>query len=205
MFVIRRPQSTQFFVGVVRDRGRRGELDLMRAGIRLSGLRLHLNAAWHSNAIDRELADGVDPRSSAVLALRARKLTGPRGRERIADGLAGARRSAEDTRPGISAAVRPDARELLEARTVLAVLERRLRGSGPVRAQGVAMLGVLLTDAASPLYQPSGWGELASRLRAAAAGLEPHSTRGECDAIEREKAVLDARPLVATPPARRSR
>jgi hypothetical protein len=177
MFVTQRPQSIQLLVGFVRAGDRREALDRLRGDGRPAGLRLHLNAAWHSTVLDRELAEGVDPRTSAVLAVRARKLTAPRGRRRVADGLAGALRRAKDTTPGITAAVRPDARELLDARTVLTALERRLRGSEAVTAQGVAMLGVLLSDAASPLYRPSGRGVLASRLRAAAAALEPQTTR----------------------------
>jgi hypothetical protein len=151
---------------------------------------LHLKAAWHGITLDGKLAEGADPRTSAVLALRARKLTGPRGRKRVADGLAGARRRATDTAPGITAAIRPDARELLDARAVLAALERRLRGSEAVTAQGVAMLGALLTDAESPLYRPTERGELAGRLRAAAAALEPPTTRRECNTAERAKAVV---------------
>jgi hypothetical protein len=189
MFVTQRPQGMQLLVGLVRARRRRRALERLRGRTRLGGL-LHLNAAWHSITLDRELAEGVDPQTSAVLELRARKLTRPRGRRLVADGLAGALRSATDTTPGITAAVRPDARELLEARIVLAVLERRLRGAEAVTAQGVAMLGVLLTDGASPLYRPSEPGQLASRLRAAAAALQPETTRPGCDATERQTAVL---------------
>jgi hypothetical protein len=177
VFVTQRPQGRQPRFGFVRARDRREELDRLRGGTRLGDLLLHLSAAWHSNRLDRELAGGVDPQTSTVLALRARKLTGPRGRKLVADGLAGALRRAKEDSPRISAAMRPDARELLDARTVLAALDRRLRGSEAVTAQGVAMLGGLLTDAASPLYRLSGRGELASRLRAAAAALELTATR----------------------------
>lgn len=191
MFVTQRPpDSVRVCVGLVRARRRRQASDRLRGGARLGGVRLHLSAAWHSAALDRRLAEGVDPQTSAVLALRAQNLTGARGRRRVADGLAGALRSANDPTAGITAAVRPDARELLDARAVLTALERRLRGSEAVTARGLAMLGVLLTDAASPLYWPSGPGELASRLRAAAAALELHTMRPESDATEPEKAVL---------------
>jgi hypothetical protein len=189
MFVIQRSPSMQPFLGFARARHGRRALRRSRGGGRLGGLRLHLNAAWHSATLDRRLAEGVDPQASPVLALRARKLTGARGRRRVADGLAGALRSAKDTTPVITAALRPDSRELLAARTVLTALERGLRDSEAVTAQGVAMLGGLLTDASSPLYLPRGPGELASRLRAAAAALEPRTTREACDAAEREKAV----------------
>jgi hypothetical protein len=171
VFVFQQRPGMQQLVSIARARCE--ALDRLPGDTRLGGLRLHVIAAWHSTTLDGELAEGVDPQTSAVLALRAQKLTDPRGRKRIADGLAGAVRRANDTTPGITAAVRPRARELLDAGTVLAALDRRLRGAGLVSAQGVAMLRALLTDAASPLYQPSGPGELASRLRAAAAALEP--------------------------------
>jgi len=174
VFVSQRRPGVQLLVGIVRARCE--ALDRLRRDTRLGGLRLHLIAVWRSTTLDRELAEGVDPQTSAVLALRAQKLTDPRGRKRIAEGLAGAVRRANDTTPGITAAVRPRARELLDAGTLLAALDRRLRGSGLISAQGVAMLRALLTDAASPLYQPSGPGELASRLRAAAAALDLQKT-----------------------------
>lgn len=174
LFVLQRRPGIQLLVGIARARCE--GLDRLSGDTRVGGLRLHLVAAWHSTTLDRELAEGVDPQTSAVLALRAQKLTGPRGRNRMADGLAGAVRRANDTTPAITAAVRPRARELLDAGTVLAALDRRLRGAGLVSAQGVAMLRGLLTDAASPLYQPSGPGELASRLRAAAVTLELQTT-----------------------------
>ena len=66
-----------------------------------------------------------------------------------------------------------DRREVIAARTVLATLDRRLRAAEPVSAQGIALLESLLTDGASPLYLPTEPGALGSRLRAAAAALEP--------------------------------
>ncbi len=191
MFVTQRPQSMQLLVGLIRTRRRREALAPSPTRERLGGLRLHLYAAWHSAALDHTLAEGVDPHTSAVLAFRARKLTGPRARKRVADGLARALRSAQDTSPGITAAVRPDARELLDARISLTAVERRLRGSEAVTAQGMAMLGLLLTDAMSPLYLPSGPGELASRLRAAAAALALQTSQWRGDATERDSAGLD--------------
>jgi hypothetical protein len=193
VFVTQGLQTTQLLVDLVRARRRRRTLDRWRTGRPLGGLRLHLNAAWHSAALDHTLAEGVDPHTSAVLALRARKLTGPHARKRVAGGLAGALRSAQDTRPGITAAMRPDARELLDARIALSAVERRLRGSEAVSAQGVAMLGGLLMDAASPLYLPSGPGELASRLRAAAAALALKTSQRDADMTERERASWTSR------------
>ena len=84
-------------------------------------------------------------------------------------------RSATDTAPGFTAAVRPHRREVLAARTVIETLARRLRAPAPVSARGMAILGGLLTDGTSPLYLPDEPGALGSQLRAAAAALEPAS------------------------------
>lgn len=173
MSVAHPTRGTRLVVEPVRARGRRQTPAGSRTPTWLGGLRLRLTAAWCGAALDRTLAQGVDPHTSAVLALRARKLTSPRGRRRIADGLAGALRSANTTGRSLTSAAQPDARELLDARGVLTAVERRLRGSEAVNARGVAMLGTLLTNGASPLYRPSGPGELASRLRAAAAATFP--------------------------------
>jgi len=136
-------------------------------------MRLTLIAGWHAGELDRQLAAGVSPGASALLAVRGERLTSRRYRARMAAGLARAVRDADPTRTGFSAAVRPDRREVVAARTVLAALDRRLRAAEPVSPQGVAILESLLTDGTSPLYRPAESGALGSRLRAAAAALEP--------------------------------
>jgi hypothetical protein len=82
-------------------------------------------------------------------------------------------RSASDLRARFTAAVSPDRPAVLAARPVIEALERRLVGPEPVAARGVAMLGELLTEPTSPLYRPPDPAALASRLRDAAAALEP--------------------------------
>jgi hypothetical protein len=135
--------------------------------------RLALIAGWRAGELDRQLAVGAGSAANELLAIRAERLTSRRLRERVADGLTRAVRDAERAALGVSAAVRPDRREVNAALTVLATLDRRLRGGEPVSAQGVALLESLLTDGTSPLYRPSEPGALGSRLRAAAAALEP--------------------------------
>ncbi|MBV9941479.1 MAG: hypothetical protein JO262_05045 [Solirubrobacterales bacterium] len=136
-------------------------------------LRLALIASWRAGELDRQLAAGAGRGTSALLAIRGQRLTGRRYRARVAAGLARAARDAEATTYGFSAAVRPDRREVIAARVVLATLDRRLRAAEPVSAQGVALLELLLTDGTSPLYRPAEPGALGSQLRAAAAALEP--------------------------------
>ena len=119
------------------------------------------------------------PRGSDALALRARRITWRRSRTNIAHGLARIRRTVSDGRGRFTAAVPPDRREVLAARPVIDGLVRRLYGTEPVTARGMAMLSGLLTEPTSPLYRPDQPGALGSRLRAAAAALEPRN-RWEC-------------------------
>jgi hypothetical protein len=137
------------------------------------GFRVAFRGWWQAAEIDRQLAAGVSSRTSPLHELRALKLTTPRARRRLAAGLAGALRRARDTHASVSSAVRPHAAEVIAARAVFAALDRRLREEQPVTPRGMAMLQELLTDGAGPLYQPSEPGALGSRLRAAAAALDP--------------------------------
>ncbi|HUO72810.1 MAG TPA: hypothetical protein VMU39_18730 [Solirubrobacteraceae bacterium] len=136
-------------------------------------IHLALIAWWQAPRLDADLAAGVNPSATAVLGVRAQLITRRRSRRRVADGLAGALARARGGTPGLTAAIAPHTREVLSARAVLSALDRRLRAPEPVSARGMAMLRTLLTDGTSPLYQPAGPGALGSRLRAAAAALEP--------------------------------
>jgi hypothetical protein len=126
--------------------------------------------------IDRDLAAGTTSLPQEILAVRAERITGRRSRVRLADGLARVLSGATDAGAGQSAAIKPDRREVLACRTVLATLERRLRTPEPVGARGIAMLRLLLTEPDSPLYRPSDPGVLGGRLQAAAAALEQGGT-----------------------------
>jgi hypothetical protein len=137
--------------------------------------RLLAVTSWRAAELDQHLAAGANPGATALLASRSRRLTSQRSRRRIAAGLTRVVRDAEATTRGFTAAIRPDPREVIAARPLLATLERRLRADEPVSPQGVALLESLLTDGSSPLYRPTEPGALGSRLRAAAAALEPLS------------------------------
>ena len=137
-----------------------------------------LSACWQASRLDRELAAGVIPEAVDALALRARRVTGRRSRTSIAHGLARVVRTASDTGAGFTAAVPPNRQEVLAARPVIDALRRRLAGGEPVTARGMAMLSELLSEPMSPLYRPDEPGALGSRLRAAAAALEPRNPWG---------------------------
>lgn len=134
-------------------------------------LRLTLIVQWRSAELDRQLAAGMNPWRSDVLALRARRITRRRSRSQLAGGLLRAIRAAQGV-TGFSAAVRPHP-EVLDARTTMSAIARRLRAPEPVAARGVAMVQMLLTDSTGPLYCPAVEGALGRRLRAAAAAMEP--------------------------------
>jgi hypothetical protein len=149
------------------------ELPLRSGPHRWQRLWLELIVCWRAGLLDGELAAGANPADSPLLAIRARRITSPRNRARVADGLARAIRDARAATPGFGAAVQPNRREIVAARTVLAHVDRRLRDARPVTPRGVALLQSLLTDGTSPLYRPGEPGALGSELRAAAAALAP--------------------------------
>jgi hypothetical protein len=136
-------------------------------------VRLGLIVRWQAPRLDRDLAAGVSLRSSAAHELRAVRITGRSRRTSLARGLVRVLRSASDSRARFTAAVAPDRQAVLAARPVIEAVERRLRSPEPVAARGVAMLAELLTEPTSPLYRSGDPGALGSRLRAAAAALEP--------------------------------
>jgi hypothetical protein len=135
-------------------------------------IRLAILSRLQAGELDRQIAAGVDLRSSPLLATRARSLVRARRRNHLAAGLARGLKSAERGGQRLSTALAPDRREVLAARVVIGALERRLRSSEPVDPRGVAILQTLLTDGESALYRPSEAGALGSRLRAAAVALE---------------------------------
>jgi hypothetical protein len=136
-------------------------------------IRATLKVWLHGWELDRRLAAGCSPETDAALAMRAHRITSRRGRRRVADGLARALSTIEPGRPVLTAAARPNLEEVRAARSLLASLERRLRADEQIAPRGAAMLGLLVSDCMSPLYQPAEQGALGSALRAAAAALEP--------------------------------
>jgi hypothetical protein len=128
----------------------------------------------HRAALDHAIADSADPFTSPRVARRCAQLIAPRSRRALAaavDSLLAARGGRGS---GLTAAIPVDRREVLGASPALAQLAARLRSEEPVAARGVVLLRALLTDGASPLYQPRRAGELDERVGAAADALEPY-------------------------------
>ena len=121
---------------------------------RKARLRDHIAARWHAGRIDRELASGSSPDSRSAIAQRARWLTDPSRRRRLADSLRLIIDDAHDGPSGSYARVTPRRRRVEAASAELRRLADRLADPTPVSARGAAQARILLTDGTGPLYNP---------------------------------------------------
>ena len=121
--------------------------------------------------LDTDLAAGASPEASVALALRAQMLVRTRHRYELARSadrvLAAATQPTFSGRPKVPVC-RDRVRDCYEE---FEDLIRRLRAPGPVPAQGMAKVGVLLTDAGGPLYHRANAGDLRAQVRDAADAL----------------------------------
>ena len=138
-------------------------------------LRDRLAAQWLAHRLDRALAEGASPESSAPLALRAQRLTEPDRRWSIASGLRRIMREADEDRPrlGRMMPVRPNPGTVRQASEELNVLADTLDDPGPVAAHGVAQAWLLITDGTGPLYHPGAGESLSVRATRATRQLRP--------------------------------
>ena len=146
---------------------------------------------WHrllarclAPSLDRQLADGVRPEMSAVLAARAMVLTSVRYRRGLAASLRRtlAASMSPQARPRPMAASRsagaarqphvPLRRDRIAgSASELDGLARSLAGQNPVPVQGVAMVSQLLADGGGPLYRTGARDDLDAILERAAQAL----------------------------------
>ncbi len=127
---------------------------------RRAGIFVKLWARLNGEALDRALSAGADPASSDALAQRSAWLTSARTRRALARSIHRVLEPAS-VRRGPSAAVRPNRRELEPSRVSLAWIAAMLGTKEPVYSQGMARLHLLITQAGSPLYDPTSSGKLA--------------------------------------------
>jgi hypothetical protein len=136
--------------------------DLGRLTVRPVRLWHRMLARGLATRLDRQLAEGVPPEASAILAARAVFLTSVGFRRALAASLRRilAASASPDARPRPSAAgvagpphvqLRRD--RIARSASELAGLAGFLAEQGPVPAQGVAMVSQLLTDGGGPLYR----------------------------------------------------
>jgi hypothetical protein len=124
-------------------------------------------------SLDRQLAAGHAPESSALLAARAQHIVAIRTRQRLARNwenlLRAARRAHGAYHPAIP--VRSD--RLIAAERDVQELVRRMTAPLPIPVRGVAMATALLTDALSPVYNSRSRESLPAALEAVIAELDP--------------------------------
>jgi len=127
----------------------------------------------HSLELDRRLAAGASPDSSAQLSLRAQQLQSSTTRRRLASGfrarLAVARRQPHPINRRI-----PLARaEIDRCSELIGELADRLDSAEPVDSRGIARAHVLLSEGNGPLYVKAVAGTLGPTLRRTIEELEP--------------------------------
>jgi hypothetical protein len=137
-----------------------------------SGALTRLSAHLRSRALDRALAAGVSPDSSAALSLRAHTLIGTAARTRLAWTI---RRLIEDARHPLhplTPHVPLCRRKIIRSARTLEEVARRLQGDDPVDARGVAQLRLLLIGDCGALYDRPAADDLEPALQHALQALE---------------------------------
>lgn len=144
------------------------------AGISARPVRLldRLTARARATRLDSQLADGAPPESSVALALHAQLLVRPSERRLLASSL---RRIAAAAEPSARVRLRtPLCRDAVRcAGPEIKALADRLLSPGPVSAQGVATVRLLLADGTGPFYRACTARDLRSELCMALATLGP--------------------------------
>jgi hypothetical protein len=111
--------------------------------------------AWaFRRRLDEALAAGADPQADPLIACRAEHLVSAAARHRLADGLRGAVERA--ALPRFPSAAAPLASTSVRVNSgLLLALAGRLDSDDPIDPRGAAKARQLLTDGASPLYEPA--------------------------------------------------
>jgi hypothetical protein len=154
----------------LRDENRRGSDTRGNA----PSIVLRMQVAARRAALTQALAEGADPASSALLALRARQLTSSQERAALSGTLQRTIEEARRPSRGRFGAVPIRRRAVIEADEPLRVMIARLRDSRPVAAEGMALINRIITDGTwSPLYNATAPGALRRLTVLATAALEP--------------------------------
>jgi hypothetical protein len=132
---------------------------------------LHVRVWWSRERLTRLLAEGAPFHPEEQLVQRARQLTGEGARQAVAAALLEVAADAANPHRPLGSRARPAITVPL-LRTELTALVERLRAPAPVRAQGVALATLLVTDPAGPLFLPGGELTLQDALELATAALE---------------------------------
>jgi hypothetical protein len=117
-----------------------------------TGPRVRLRTRLHRGRVDRELVSGLDPNSDPLRRERARELVGERCRRRLAATLEGLQLEADSSAHLFTSRVPLARAAIRDSRDELDTVVERLKTPAYISARGVAMISVLLSDGAGPLY-----------------------------------------------------
>jgi len=118
--------------------------------------------------LDEQLAEGVNPSASPGLSQRARRITRPAARRRLAEALRLRIEAAQTPAPPLTAKIPVDRTPVLSCREQIEALADRIATAEHPRARGVAIARQLAFDGLAPLYwRPGGNGDGATRLAGA--------------------------------------
>jgi hypothetical protein len=132
----------------------------------------------HRRELTRALAQGADPQSSPALARRAAQLVTTRNRRGLARSLRRVVADAHDPQVGRARTIIIRRGPVLEAESLISAVAARLAGPETIRAQGIAQVERILTNAEiSPLYNRSEPGALRGVLAAALAAMDGEPTQ----------------------------
>jgi hypothetical protein len=131
-----------------------------------------VRARMCARRLDRALAEGASPDSSAGLSVYAHDLIGVRARCTLSRSIR--RLLAEALHPlrPLSFSVPVCRSKVLRSRRTLEELADRVAGDRPLNARGLAQLRLLLSDGVGPVYTSPGADDLAPALERASAALE---------------------------------
>jgi hypothetical protein len=120
---------------------------------RSSQAHLRLLVRMRSTELDKALATGASPDSSAALSLRAHQLIGWKVRRRLAREIRSLVVTAERPIHPMQSTAPMCRHKIVDARETLEQLADQLVSPGPADARGVAQLNRLLRDGNGPIFR----------------------------------------------------
>ena len=137
-------------------------------------LRRRVRCSLLADRLDRWLADGIEPETDVLLALRAQQLACPATRTDLARTVGRLLRAADEPEHAFTRA--PSIAVLERVRVAapeLRSLVDHLLAPVPVSARGVALVRLLLRDGSGPLFRYESREDLRLQVRRATDALEP--------------------------------
>lgn len=131
-----------------------------------------VRARVRGHSLDRALAGGAAPDSSAGLSVRAHDLIGSRARVSLALGIQRLLAESGDPLRPLTFSVPVCRRKIRRSRPTLERLAERLVGDEPLDARGLAQVRLLLSDGSGPIYLHPAADDLEPALQRAMAALE---------------------------------